>query len=240
MTYSTMEKLVLVLAEAGIELVPQKLWRHPAVRSSAARRGKKPSEILLDVSLHHHAMLGLRDREKRGRPDITHVCLLVALSSMLNRVGLLDVHVYTYRGVWIGVSRETRLPRNYNRFVGLIEQLLLRGKVPPDSDRPLLWARRSSFKEGLRKISGSRVVLLDEKGTAIHPRNLGRVLTGEKRPVVVVGAFQRGDFSREIKESANDIVSIAPFPLDAWAVVARVIASVEDELNVYGKILNKE
>lgn len=234
-----MEELVIVLAEAGIELVPQKLWRHPAVRSSAARRGKRPGEILLDVSLHHHAMLGLKDREKRGRPDITHVCLLVALSSMLNRVGLLNVHVYTYQGIWIGISRETRLPRNYNRFVGLVEQLLLRGKVPPDSERPLLWAQRLGFKEGLKEIGGSRVILLDEKGATIHPRELGRALVGEKKPVVVIGAFQRGSFSQEIRDTADDIVSIAPFPLDAWAVVARVIASVEDELDVYKRILGE-
>ncbi|MCC6050815.1 MAG: 16S rRNA methyltransferase, partial [Thermofilum sp.] len=55
----------LLLAEAGLELVPKELWSHPAVRASARRRGKKPGEILLDVALHHSAMVGLGERWKR-------------------------------------------------------------------------------------------------------------------------------------------------------------------------------
>ena len=228
-----MEMLYLILAEAGIELVPRKLWLHPSVRSSAAARGKKPGEILLDVSLHHHAMLRLKDREKRGRPDITHFCLLLALSSLLNKCGFLRVRVYTYEGKWISVASETRLPRNYNRFVGLMEQLLIKGHVPPGADKPLLKVLHAGFKEGIRDLKVTRVFLLDETGTPKSPRELARLIVREERPAVVVGAFQKGSFSEEVTDSADDIISIAPIPLDAWTIVARVISSVEDALGIY-------
>jgi len=228
-----LKRLILVLADAGIELVPQSIWRHSAVRASAAKRGKKPGEILLDVSLHHHAMLKLKDREKRGRPDITHVCLLVALSSLLNRMGFLEVYIHTYQKKWIRVSSETRIPRNYNRFVGLMEQLLLRGRVPPDSSQPLMEVLPVSLREGLRQAGATKIVVLSEKGRPLTPRELARSLVAEQRPAVIVGAFQRGQLSSEVLSVADDVISIAPLSLDAWTVVSKIISSVEDELGVY-------
>ena len=85
----------LILAESSIELVPRDIIGHPSVLKTAKRRGKKPTEILLDISLHYHAMKKLRDRHKRGRPDIVHVSLLEALSSPLNLEGKLEVIVHT-------------------------------------------------------------------------------------------------------------------------------------------------
>ncbi|RLE91418.1 MAG: 16S rRNA methyltransferase, partial [Thermoprotei archaeon] len=48
--------LSIIFIDAALELVPKSLWSHPSVRATAARRGKKPGEILLDKSLHYHAM----------------------------------------------------------------------------------------------------------------------------------------------------------------------------------------
>ncbi|MEM4548526.1 MAG: hypothetical protein QXP94_07425, partial [Thermofilaceae archaeon] len=140
-----MEKLHLLLAEAGLELVPAEIWGHPTVAASARKRGKEPGEILLDVSLHYAAMKSLKDRMKRGRPDIAHFCMLLALGSLLNRAGMLELYVHTYDGRMIGVSPHVRLPRNYNRFVGLVEQLLKEGRVPPNSASPLLWVEPYSL-----------------------------------------------------------------------------------------------
>ncbi len=225
--------MVLVLADAALELVPKEIWSHPAVRKTASRRGKKPGEMLLDVSLHYHAMRGLADRDKRGRPDIVHLCMLVALSSALNKVGLLRLVVHTFSDVVIRVRSDVRIPRNYNRFVGLMEQLMLEGRVPPGSEDPLMVAERMDFRRLVEVESPSAVVVLDEEGVPLHPRRLGEVIVGYRRPVVVVGAFQRGRFREEVVGSADLRACIAGAPLDAWAVVARVISTVEDALDVY-------
>ncbi|MCP8317603.1 MAG: 16S rRNA methyltransferase, partial [archaeon] len=63
------KSLVLILAESALELIPHELWKHPSVVKHASSKGKKVSEILLDRSYHHSAMLRLKDSEKRGRPD---------------------------------------------------------------------------------------------------------------------------------------------------------------------------
>jgi len=114
-----MDRLKIILLESALETVPHEIWRHPAVVKNARRRGKKPGETLLDVSLHYHAMKNLKDREKRGRPDIVHTTLLELLESPLNKEGHLEVYVHTYQGHVIFIDPSTRIPRNYNRFGAL-------------------------------------------------------------------------------------------------------------------------
>ncbi len=227
-----MEKLHLLLAEAGLELVPKELWSHPAVRASARRRGKKPGEILLDVALHHSAMVNLGERWKRGRPDIAHFCMLLALGSPLNKAGLLSLHVHTYDGRVIGVAPHVRLPRNYNLFLGLIEQLLVEGRVPPDASEPLLWVEEFGLKGLVERVKPTRVFLLSEKGRLTRCRELAAAIAREDRPMVVVGCFQAGDFREETLSLANEVVAISQTPLDAWVVVAKVLSSLEDELGL--------
>ncbi|HFC49550.1 MAG TPA: 16S rRNA methyltransferase [Thermofilum sp.] len=230
--------LSIIFVDAGLELVPKSLWSHPSVRATAARRGKKPGEILLDKSLHYHAMKRLPLSHKRGRPDILHVCLLLALSSILNKEGWLRVYVETLEKRWITINPETRLPRNYNRFVGLMEQLLVYGKVPPSANNPLIRVEHfSSLRKKFAEIGLSKVYLLSEKGKPMKVRQLAEEIIHEKSPGVLIGCFPRGDVSEEVKNSADETVSIAPYPLDAWTVTCRIISSVEDVVEARGERL---
>ena len=226
------ERLLLVLAEAGLELIPKEIRRHPAVVSTAKSRGKDPGQMLLDLSLHYAAAKNLKDWRKRGRPDIAHICMLIALSSMLNRRGLLELVVHTYGDLLIRVNPAVRLPRNYPRFVGLIEQLLVHGKVPPNSGEPLLWIHGGKLEDYIRSWQPDLVVLLDEEGELMPPRQLASAVVSHVRPVIIIGAFQHGGFSERILGLADRRVSIATEPLDAWYVVARVISAVEDAVGL--------
>lgn len=113
----------LVFTDASLELVPKKLLGHPAVRKYA-KRFNKGKEILLDDSYHHSAMKKLEDREKRGRLDIIHFCLLEAFGSPLCVEGKLSIYVHTLHNKLLRFTTKTRLPRNYNRFKGLMEEML--------------------------------------------------------------------------------------------------------------------
>ncbi len=229
---ASISKLLLVLAEAGLELIPKEIRRHPAVISTARARGKDPGRMLLDISLHYAAAKNLRDWRKRGRPDIAHVCMLIALSSLLNRRGLLELVVHTYGGLVIRVNPEVKIPRNYPRFVGLIEQLLTHGRVPPSSEQPLLWIHNGKLEDYIGSWRPDFTVLLDEKGEFATPKQLASSLVSHERPAVIIGAFQSGEFSESILRLAERRVSIAPEPLDAWYVVARVISAVEDAVGL--------
>lgn len=59
-----------------------------------------------------------------ARPDITHQCLMMLLDSPLNQAGCLQIYIHTERNVLIEVNPQTKIPRTYDRFAGLMIQLL--------------------------------------------------------------------------------------------------------------------
>jgi len=223
--------VVLILAESALETVPREIASHPSVRKWALRRGKNPLETLLDISVHYHAMRNLPNREKRGRPDIVHISLLEALSSPLNLEGKLKVVVHTIGDYVLFVDPRTRVPRNYVRFVGLIEQAFKYGKVPPDSEKPLIEVVALSFPKLLQELGVERVVLLDEAGTKEKPETVCSKALFEGLPIVI-GGFQHGDFSPVIKSYARYTYSIYRRPLDTWTVVSRVLSGCERLLEI--------
>ncbi len=216
----------LILIESALELVPREIWDHPAVIKNARRRGKKPGETLLDTSLHYHAMKKLQDREKRGRPDIVHISLLNALESPLNKEGLLRIYVQTYHRHIIFIKPETRLPRNYNRFVGLMEQLLLTGKVPPDAEEPLMYIKTMTLSDLLESIGRDGLILLWEKGRRRRPEDIIDHAV-KNNYAIGIGGFPHGDYSREILDLSDDQFSIYDKSLATWIVVSRIIAGAE-------------
>ena len=56
---------------------------------------KKLENSLLDVSIHNHLMQDMTEKDKRGRPDIIHTALLLALGSRLNKDGYLRIYIHT-------------------------------------------------------------------------------------------------------------------------------------------------
>src|SRR5256886_17482753 len=88
--------LTLILAESSIELVPNEITGHPAILKSAERKNKDPRQLILDQSYHHSAILRLgKSGIGRGRPDIVHFSLLLALGSPLNFDHQLTCFVHT-------------------------------------------------------------------------------------------------------------------------------------------------
>ena len=218
--------LNLVLAESALELVPRKLWSHPAVSKRAKLLGKEPGQMVLDRSYHHAAMLSLEESQKRGRPDIVHFCLLNALGTPLNREGLLRTVVHTRDDKVISVRPETRLPRNYDRFVGLVEQLCRLGRVP-ETGEALLEIRGEGLPKLVSELGASRIVALSRAGVRSTVEDVIESIMGESNPLFLVGGFPTGSFSSATIKLADDVFSIDPETLDAWVVVSRLIYEYE-------------
>lgn len=215
--------MILVLAESALELVPSELWRHPAVLADAKRRRKKPCEILLDRSRHHPAMRDLPDASRRGRPDIVHQVLLAFQYSILSKRGLGRAYVHTRDGYVISLRPDTRVPKNYNNFVSLIEQLYKVGRVPPDGE-PLMELHKKDLRQLLEELGG-RWVVLHESGEKLPWQNLGGVLLNS---VVVVGGFPHGDFENKwVLDKAVARYRIGDETMDAPQVVCRAVAVAE-------------
>lgn len=218
--------LFLILAESALEVIPKELRSHPSVLSHSKRRGKPPSRLILDRSYHHSSMKGLSKAWKRGRPDIVHVSLLMALGSPLNREGLLKVFVHTIDDHVISINPETRLPRNYMRFIGLMEQLFELGRVPPFG-RPLMQVERKTLTKLMEEIKPDHTIVLTKAGRPVVLHEVFSRLVEAERVAVLVGGFPAGRFEDSTLKLADETISIDPETLDAWTVVSRVIYEYE-------------
>jgi rRNA small subunit pseudouridine methyltransferase Nep1 len=215
--------LSFVLAESALELVPKEIGRRPAAVSDSKRRGLEASEILLDRSFHHSAMSGLKDSEKRGRPDLVHVALLSVTGTPLYLDGGVKIFVHTYDNVVLEFSQKTRIPKNYFRFRGLMEKALI--EMPTDG---LIRAYPMDFRDLVRrKASADRIFGLSVQGKIMGIPSLAAELLMAKNPCVVIGGFPHGHFTEEVLDGVDELVRIDARPLEAHVVASRVIYEIE-------------
>lgn len=209
--------LSLIIADSEIELIPESISRHPLVVRRAMAKRREPGQILLDSNYDHRAMRALEDSDRRGRPDIAHICLLVALDSIPNRQGDLRVHVHTRNDSVLTFDSSTRIPRSQARFYGILEGILSRGE-----GTKFIEYRRMGLADLVRSIQPDLAVCLSPAGETIE---LSREMAQRESIVAIVGGFPRGDFTSPVEGIADRIVSLHPQSLDAWTAVAETISA---------------
>ena len=219
--------LTLVLAEAELELVPIELIHHPAVIAHARQRGKEPARILLDSNHHHAAMTGLPEGRRRGRPDMAHLFLLTALESVANKQGKIQVIIHTRNDEIIKVNPETRIMRNYERFLGLMEQLFEKGVVP-DENHPLLELQRHKTLQHIVKETKSDLVVAFSKTG--KPTKLHDFFHKHSKEHVLclIGGFPSGTFHADITTMVADTISLYPEMLPVWTVTSEILVAYEN------------
>ena len=221
--------LTIILADCGIELIPDKIKKHPAIQKNLLEDNY--ASQVLDNALHHSAMKNLNNYQKRGRPDITHLCLLNALGSPLNLNGKLTLYVHTVQNKIFKINPEIRLARNYNRFKGLIGKLLKEGKIESEANL-LISTINGGLTDLIKPIENKEIILFSRKGKLnnnyqeLFPDNLS------KNYIVIIGGFQKGNFQEGILKLSNNIISISKHSLDAWVVVNKVISFYEIRNNI--------
>lgn len=215
--------LSLIIAESSIELVPEEIKRHPSVRASARRSGKKPSQILLDNSWHFAAMRGLENEIKRGRPDLVHFSLLEATSIPLYFEDKVQIYVHTVRDQVIFVGSGVRLPKSFHRFAGLMEKLFYDGIVKSE-DKTLLELKKMSFSSLIDSIDPKKVVGLSTDGTR---STYSDVASGLDDSCLVLGGFQKGEFSAGIKDSIDESFCVDDESLESHIVLGRILYEYE-------------
>ena len=226
-------KIYLILTESSLELVPKELQKHPSVVNDAKRRGKNPSDILLNISRHFHAMKKLRDISKRGRPDIVHLSLITALDSPINKEGKLEVYIHTINDLVIRINSETRLPRFYDRFEGLMVQVLKYRRAPLEGE-PLLEVLEDNLEKFIRKISPDIVIGLSRLGRIVNLDNyLRKIITEKSKPMFLIGGFQKGHFSEKVVKLLDDLICISKYPLSSHLVICKVLSKIEEICGVF-------
>lgn len=217
------QSLTLILAESEIERIPQHIHRHPQVKSYAKSRKKPASDLLLDASYHHAAMKRLKDNSRRGRPDIVHRCALFALDSMINKNGLLTFYIHTRNEEIIMVNPQTRLPRQYHRFIGLMEQLYKKKRI--ETANEILLSLEEKSLEQLLSDQQGEIFLLWEQGKKSSFSQLCEF--GKQSPLtVVIGGFPHGDF-HIASDLTNQKISVGFDSYTASYLLAKTICSFE-------------
>jgi rRNA small subunit pseudouridine methyltransferase Nep1 len=219
--------LTLVLAEAEVELMPDEISRHPAVIGHARQRGKQPRQILLDSNYHHAAMTNLSEGRRRGRPDIAHLFLLTALESIVNKQGQLNISIHTRHDQVITIDPQTRIMRNYERFLGLLEQLFENHDVPNKKQPLLSLQEHVSLKQVIEESHADSVIALSSEGTPVVLQQYFSTLKKQKKQhlLCIVGGFPSGQFHADIKTIANEIISLYSEMLPAWTVASEILVN---------------
>ena len=183
--------------------------------------------MILDQSYHHSDILRLgKSGLGRGRPDIVHFSLLLALGSPLNSDNQLNCFVHTRDDYVITIDPRARLPRNTDRFTALIEQLY-QDSVVPSSGPPLMKISKESLKDLLSKISPDAAVALTTLGSPKPMESIAAGLHQANRPVLIVGGFPVGHFSDQTMKMASGKFRIDRRRLEAWTVVGRALYDYE-------------
>ncbi|MCJ7607861.1 MAG: 16S rRNA methyltransferase [Thermoplasmata archaeon] len=221
-----MKEYFLILADAELELVPKEIVHERCVLNNSRARGKAPEKMILDASHHHPAFGKLPTGDRRGRPDITHFFLLLALDSSINAAGRLKVFVHTRNDHVIAVKPETRLPPNYIRFIGLIEQLYEQ-RVVPTRENALLELREGVPLETLVKaLKPDTVLVMDQDGEESPLPGAVASLEGE-RIVIIIGGFSKGGFRSDINKLGARKISLGPRMVKVWTVASKVLCAID-------------
>jgi rRNA small subunit pseudouridine methyltransferase Nep1 len=227
--------LNLVIAETALETIPVETFRHTSLKK-IRNSGKKPTEILLDRTLHHFAILSsnLKQDYKRARPDISHIILLNALATPLFKINQLKVFVHTINNQVIKIKDNVRIPKSYARYEGLILDLIKNKKIVSKDGIVLLeLSDNLSFSDLLQTcIKPDIIVGLSINGIFKNFEDISKELFQFKNPCIVVGGFPKGHFSEHIESHLEKKYSISNLSLEAHIVVSRLIYEFEKINNV--------
>ena len=173
------KRLIVILESANLETV--KAGKHFG---------------LLNVD-DHAGILRKHNRDfGTARPDITHQCLLMLLDSPLNRSGLLQVYIHTANNVLIEVNPQTRIPRTFNRFAGLIVQLLHKFSIKAsDSSVKLLKVIKNPIEDHL-PVGCKKYCMSYAAEQSTSARAFSEAVPKDEPICVVIGAIAKGKFRK--------------------------------------------
>ncbi len=212
----------LILADSELETIPAEMIDDYAIRKMAKQSGKRPQEMLLDSNFMHSAIeRHFPGKSTRfGRPDIFYIFLNVAMDSIANRRGHLRVYIHTKHNQIISVDPGVRLPKSYNRFVGLMEDLFRKRRIESNG-KELLSVRESTLAEALASTGAEQSFILSPTGTGTRPTEF---LPRDGTVNIVIGGFTEGDFVSDVGNLGRK-VSIFEDELTIWTVASEILVS---------------
>ena len=132
----------------------------------------------------------------------------------------ITIYIHTIDDKVIYFGENIHIPKSYHRFEGLIEKLFLE-KTIESNGNVLLEIKEKSFSELIDEIKPSKVIGLSSKGKKYSFENI--ISEIPENCCLVVGGFQKGQFSNIVQSRVDQLISIGDFSLEAHVVVARML-----------------
>lgn len=186
---------------------------------------------LLNCDRHKQQIIKYKKDPSQCRPDILHQCLLMLFDSPLNRANLLQVYVHTTRKVLIEINPQTRIPRTFDRFCGLMVQLLHKLSIrASDTSQKLLKVIKNPVTQHLPAGCGKYLSSFGADA-AIHANEFALNEVPDDKPVVVViGAMARGSVDCDYTDKT---VAISNYPLSAAITCSKFCSAFEDKWKIF-------
>jgi rRNA small subunit pseudouridine methyltransferase Nep1 len=184
---------------------------------------------LLNCDRHKSYIIKHNKDPSDARPDILHQCLLMLFDSPLNRANLLQVYVHTQRKVLIEINPQTRIPRTFDRFSGLMVQLLHKLSIrAADTSQKLMKVIKNPVSDHLptgcakycTSFHAEKVVNVSEFATE---------QASNEPVVVVIGAKAKGSVDCDYTDK---LISISNYPLSAAITCSKFCTAFEDKWKV--------
>lgn len=145
------------------------------------------------------------------------------MDSPLNRAGLLQVYIRTEKNVLIEINPQTRIPRTFKRFAGLMVQLLHKFSVRANEhSAKLLQVIKNPVTDHL-PVGCKKIAMSFSSKIVKNCREL--VPPGDEAIALVVGAFAHGNLELDYTE---EDISISNYPLSAALTCTKLCSAFEE------------
>ena len=136
----------------------------------------------------------------------------------------IQVFVHTLNDEIILINNNTRLPKSYHRFQGLIEKLFLTKKIESETEI-LMEMENSSLSKLISKIKPDEVIALTTEGQKTTFEKL--IHQTKENSCILIGGFQKGHFNEENQKIIERAFSIHDSSLEAHLVASRLVYEYE-------------
>ena len=142
----------------------------------------------------------------------------------LQRAGLLQVYIHTAKNVLIEINPQTRIPRTFKRFAGLMVQLLHKFSVKAsENSTKLLHVIKNPITDHL-PVGCKKIAMTFSSKMVKNCRELVPT-EGIQNVVLVVGSFAHGHLNLDYVE---DAISVSNYPLSAALTCAKLCSAFEE------------
>ncbi|XP_028116514.1 ribosomal RNA small subunit methyltransferase nep-1-like isoform X2 [Camellia sinensis] len=165
------------------------------------------------------------------RPDIAHQAILAILDSPLNKAGRLRaLYVKTENGVLFEIKPYVRIPRTYKRFSGMMSLLLQKLSITAVGEsEKLLRVIKNPVTQYL-PLNSRKIGFSYSSEKLVDIRDYVAAVSDDVNFVFVVGAMAYGKI--DIKDYADDFISISGYPMSAVGCISRICGGLEHKWKI--------